>query len=144
MTATASTYWPEQADDPDIRIDGRIDPQLEDEYWESIYWSEPYHRPGLDYEDYAPAYCVGYIGYAQYGGSFADAEKSLCSNWIRIKGASRLSLEDAMLAIRAAWDHAEHVHVGEEDDEPEIIKLPEVPAPARAPRPVAQPAYATA
>jgi hypothetical protein len=145
MTATATPYWPEQADDPDIRIDDRIDPQLEDEYWQSMYWAEPYHRAELDYEDYAPAYCVGYIGYAQYGGSFEDAEKSLFSNWVRIKGASRLSPEDAMLAVRAAWDHAERVQQ-EEEAEAAAVEPARAPvrAPSREPRFLPQPAFATA
>lgn len=81
-----------------------IDARQEDAYWQRWYRRERYFRPELDYEDYAPAYCVGYIGYAQYGGTFADAEPWLCSNWVRIKGDSRLSLDEARLAMRAAWD----------------------------------------
>lgn len=99
-------FWQEQADEPEIRIDGRVRPDLEDAYWQSAYWAQPYYRNGYSYDDYAPAYCVGYIGCAQYGGRFEDAEKSLCANWIRIKGDSRLELDDAMQAIRAAWEHA--------------------------------------
>jgi hypothetical protein len=76
----------------------------EDAHWERAHRRERYFRPGLDYEDYAPAYCVGYIGFAQYGGRFEDAERSLYANWVRIKGDSRLPLEDALLAMRAAWD----------------------------------------
>lgn len=76
----------------------------EDGHWEQVHSREPYFKPGLDYEDYAPAYCVGYIGHAQYGGRFEDAERSLCANWERIKGDSRLSLDDALLAMRAAWE----------------------------------------
>lgn len=140
MTAIAHEPWPEQADDPDIRIDGRIDPRLHDTYWQSVYWAQPYHRGDLDYEDYAPAYCVGYVGFAQYGGSFEDAEKSLCANWLRIKGDSRLPLEQALLAIRAAWDHAEHSQAAPqaEEDEEEVIELAEPVR--RAPQPI----YATA
>lgn len=82
----------------------RIDAREEDAYWERSYWREGYYKPGLDYEDYAPAYCVGYIGYAQYGGAFEDAETWLCANWMRIKGDSRLGLEEALLAMRSAWD----------------------------------------
>lgn len=78
--------------------------QEEDAYWERTYWQERYYSPDFDYEDYAPAYCVGYTGCAQYGGDFADAERSLCANWERIKSGSRLTLEQAMPAIRAAWD----------------------------------------
>jgi hypothetical protein len=81
-----------------------VDARKEDAYWQRWYRRERYFQPDLDYEDYAPAYCVGYIGYAQYGGAFADAEPWLCSNWLRIKGDSRLGLEDAKLAMRSAWD----------------------------------------
>jgi hypothetical protein len=76
----------------------------EDAHWERAHRREGYYQPGLDYEDYAPAYCVGYIGYAQYGGRFEDAERSLCANWERIRGDSRLPLDQALLAMRAAWD----------------------------------------
>ena len=84
------------------------DAREEDEHWSHAFRRERYFQPCYDYEDYAAAYCVGYIGYAQYGGTFEDAEKSLCANWIRIKGDSRLSLEEAMPAIRAAWDRLAH------------------------------------
>jgi hypothetical protein len=82
----------------------RVDARQEDAYWQRWYRREHYFRPEFDYEDYAPAYCVGYIGYAQYGGAFADAEPWLCCNWERIKGDSRLSLQDARLAMRSAWE----------------------------------------
>ena len=80
--------------------------QAHDVYWARAYARENYFRAGLDYEDYAPAYCVGYVGCVQYGGSFDDAEKSLLANWIRIKGNSRLGLDEARTAIRNAWNHA--------------------------------------
>ena len=85
-------------------IGAHVDPQLEDSYWSDAYQSELYYREGHDYEDYAPAYCAGYIGFAQYGGSYDDAEASLCANWLRIKGDSRLTLDEARLATRAAWE----------------------------------------
>ncbi len=83
---------------------GAMDPAQEDVYWERTFQREHYYRPHFDYEDYAPAYCVGYVGYAQYGGDYADAESSLWANWERIKGDSRLSQSDARAAMRAAWD----------------------------------------
>lgn len=76
----------------------------EDAYWQRAFWQERYYRWDRDFEDYAPAYCVGYAGCAQYGGEFAQAQASLCANWERIRGDSRLSLDEAMPAIRAAWD----------------------------------------
>ena len=87
-------------------VDGgcSIDAANEDAYWQRAFDREGYYSPQLEYEDYAPAYCVGYIGFAQYGGCFEDAERSLCANWERIKGDSRLPWDQARLAMRAAWD----------------------------------------
>ena len=116
MNAMEQDFWAEQADEPEQRIDGRLDPQVHDAYWQTVYWGEAYYRADCEFEDYAPAYCVGYIGYAQYGGCFEDAEKSLCAHWFRIKGDSRLTVDEAMQAIRAAWDHAEQVSGEAEDD----------------------------
>ena len=87
--------------------------QVEDLYWAHNYWKQPYFRADYDYEDYAPAYCVGYSGCAQYGGRFEDAEKSLCANFVRIKGDSRLTWEEAIEPIRSAWAH---VQAGEAGD----------------------------
>jgi hypothetical protein len=81
--------------------------QVEDLYWAHNYWKQPYFRPDYDYEDYAPAYCVGYSGCAQYGGRFEDSEKSLCANFVRIKGDSRLTWEEAIEPIRSAWARLE-------------------------------------
>jgi hypothetical protein len=132
MTGIAQGFWEEQADEPAISID--VDPQVHDAYWQSVYWGESYFRRDCSYDDYAPAYCVGYVGHAQYGGRFDDAEKSLCANWLRIKGDSRLTLDEALQAIRAAWMHAEQV---EEDDVVEV-------QPARSRQRVRESAYATA
>lgn len=81
-----------------------IDPRAEDAHWSRCYAREHGHRPDRDYEDFAPAYCVGYVGFSQYGGSFADALNSLLANWARLRGDSRLTPEEALSAIRAAWD----------------------------------------
>ena len=117
MTAIAQDIWEEQADEPEIRIDGRVNPELEDAYWQSVYFGEAYYRADCSYDDYAPAYCCGYIGYAQYGGKFDDAEKSLCANWLRIKGDSQLTIDEALQAMRAAWEHAAHGGMTEDDEE---------------------------
>ena len=141
MTAIAQDFWQEQADDPEVRIDGRVHPEREDAYWQGAFWAQPFFRSELSYDDYAPAFCVGYIGYAQYGGRFDDAEKSLCANWIRIKGDSRLELEDAMQAIRAAWEHAATGQVEAEEEDEELVQAGYIAAPSQSSR---QPAYAAA
>jgi hypothetical protein len=84
-----------------------VDAGAQEAYWRRSYWRERFWRPECGYEDYAPAFCVGYVGHAQYGGTFEDAEKSLCANWERIKGDSPLALDEALLAIRAAWRRME-------------------------------------
>jgi hypothetical protein len=141
MTAIAQDFWQEQADEPEVRIDGRVNPDQEDAYWQSAYWAQPYYRGECTYEDYAPAYCVGYIGYAQYGGRFEDADKSLCANWVRIKGDSCLSIEEAMQAIQAAWEHAALSEQRIREEEEELADAGFMPAHARAAN---QPVYATA
>jgi len=93
-------------DERDLALAMRVDVRAQDADWQSTYTSEACVRPGYDYEDYAPAFCVGTIGRMQYGGDFEDAEKSLCANWERIKGDSRLPLDDARMAMRAAWQRA--------------------------------------
>ena len=81
--------------------------RVEDLYWAGNYWKESFFRADYDYEDYAPAFCVGYSGCAQYGGRFEDSEASLSANFLRIKGDSRLTWEEARAAIRAGWERVE-------------------------------------
>jgi len=103
MPATLQASPSEDVDEH-CAVLGPVDSAREEDYWRRAFWCEHYYRQGLDYEDYAPAYCVGYIGCAQYGGEYEDAENSLCANWERIKGDSRLTLAEARRAMRAAWD----------------------------------------
>jgi hypothetical protein len=107
MAANQQDTW--SLDEDDVVTASLEDAQAHDAYWAKAHSRENYFRAGLDYEDYASAYCAGYIGQAQYGGDFDEAEKSLISNWVRIKGDSRLSLDEARMAMRAAWDRAAQV-----------------------------------
>ena len=84
-----------------------VSARMEDLYWAGSYWKESFFRADYDYEDYAPAFCVGYSGCAQYGGRFEDSEASLCANFQRIKGDSRLTWEEARAAVRAGWERVE-------------------------------------
>ncbi|RYF43908.1 MAG: hypothetical protein EOO25_01570 [Comamonadaceae bacterium] len=96
-----------EEDERDLALAMHLDVRVQDAHWHSTYASETCVRPGFDYEDYAPAFCVGTIGRLQYGGSYEDAEKSLFANWERIKGDSRLEIDDARLAMRAAWQRTQ-------------------------------------
>ena len=123
MNAAADDFDTASLDEA-FAVLSRADAREEDLHWEHAFSRERYYQGGLDYEDYAPAYCVGYIGYAQYGGEFEDAERSLCANWERIKGGSRLSWDGALLAIRAAWDR-----MAGDGDTPAFALQPARPAP---------------
>ena len=95
------------AAEPQEAILRQYSAQVEDLYWADNYWKEPYFRADYDYEDYAPAYCVGYSGCSQYGGRFEEAQKSLYANFVRIKGDSRLTWEEAVEPMRSAWMRVE-------------------------------------
>lgn len=122
MASNTRDTWGQ--DDQDTSMASIQEARSHDAYWSEAHARENYFRPGLDYEDYAPAYCVGYVGQLQYRGDFEEAEKSLISNWVRIKGDSRLSLDEAMMAMRAAWDRsAGVVPVAEAAREEEALPL---------------------
>lgn len=38
-------------------------------YWKETYSAEPYYEQGRLYEDYSPAYELGWLGYRLYGGT---------------------------------------------------------------------------
>ena len=81
-----------------------INPTAEDAYWRSVFRNEPYYKPDLSYDDYSPAYRVGYTGPLRRHGSFESLEDALHQDWDRVKGRSRLSWQEARLATQAAWD----------------------------------------
>ena len=81
-----------------------INPTAEDAHWRGCFRSEPYYRDGLGYDDYGPAYRVGYTGPLRREGSFADLEEALHRDWQAVKGRSRLQWPEARAAARAAWE----------------------------------------
>jgi hypothetical protein len=90
-----------------------INPTAEEAYWREAYRSEPYYRSEFTYEDYGPAYRVGYTGPMRRHGAFEQLEGALKDDFDRVRGKSRLRWEDAREAMRAAWRRAtgaEHPH----------------------------------
>jgi len=86
----------------------QIDPTAERAYWETEYKNEPYFEEGEQFEDYDPAYRLGYERYHGYQGrTYDDAESDLSKDWDTTKGKSRLSWEKAKLAARAGWQRVE-------------------------------------
>ncbi len=87
-----------------------VDPTAEEAYWREEHRSEAYAGGDLTYEDYAPAYRTGYVGYGAYGLSgrdFDSAQADLEKDYNTHRGDSRLEWEKAKDATRAAWDRVE-------------------------------------
>ena len=80
-----------------------INPTAEEAYWREAYRNEPYYRSDFNYDDYGPAYRVGYTGPMRRNGGFEQLEGELRNDFDRVRGKSRLRWEDAREATRAAW-----------------------------------------
>lgn len=81
----------------------------EDEFWLKQYEREYYFQHGLTYEDYQPAYQLGYEAHERAKGrTFEENEHDLQSEWDKVKAKSRLKWEHAKHAVKAAWDRKEH------------------------------------
>ncbi len=93
-----------------------VNPTAEDAYWRDNFVREPYYAMGRSYEDYSPAYRVGYEGRGLYDGrSFEDAEPELRRSYEAARGSSRLEWEEARVASRAAWHRVERALPGDAD-----------------------------
>ncbi|NPC55480.1 PA2169 family four-helix-bundle protein [Caenimonas soli] len=89
---------------PSNRLSGM--PESEIQYWREMHIREPYFEEGRHFEDYSPAYEIGWTGYHDYGGEFDTAECVMATDWTVRKGVSSLSWEQARAASRAAWQRA--------------------------------------
>jgi len=83
-----------------------INPTAEDSYWRDAYRREPYYRREFTYEDYGPAYRVGYTAPVRREGEFEELEPQLRQDFDRVRGRSRLRWDEAREATRAAWRRA--------------------------------------
>jgi len=81
-----------------------VNPAAEDAYWRENHSSAAYANSGYTYDDYAPAYRMGYTGRSRYNTDFDSSEGNLSQEWNTVKGNSRLTWEEAKAASRAAWN----------------------------------------
>jgi uncharacterized protein YcfJ len=87
----------------------QIDPTVEDQYWRENYPTRSYSESDVLYEDYQPAYRIGYEGYARYQGKrYEDVESELERDYERSKGSSTVPWEKAKYATRDAWRRVEN------------------------------------
>jgi hypothetical protein len=80
-----------------------VNPAAEDAHWRAAYVNEPYVNGAYTYDDYAPAYRLGYTGRSRATGSFESSEAQLAQDWQATKGMSRLTWDEAKTASKAAW-----------------------------------------
>jgi hypothetical protein len=90
------------------QVGEEINPTAEDLYWQEAYKNEPYYRDGYTFDDYGPAYRLGYTARGKSGEQLWNEAQlaSLRGEWELHRGRSRLTWEDAQLVTRAAWDRA--------------------------------------
>ncbi|MEO5812770.1 MAG: hypothetical protein ABIU96_00045 [Rhodanobacter sp.] len=93
-----------------------VNPTAEDAYWRENHTKEPYYSAQYKYDDYSPAYRVGYKSRAQYSDrTWDEAEPELRADWERTKGTTRMNWDDAKQATRAAWHRVERALPGDAD-----------------------------
>jgi len=91
----------------------KIDPTVEDAYWRENHNRQPFARDSR-YDDYAPAYRVGYEGYRDFSPNRKSYEQVEADLRRRYEGTSpRIGWDNAKLATRAAWDRAETTYSSE-------------------------------
>jgi uncharacterized protein (TIGR02284 family) len=98
-----------------------VNPTLEDAYWREHYATEPYRDAALTYDDYGPAYELGWSGRVNRGSDFEGAERELASEWATRRGASRLEWEQARPATLAAWNRADETYYAKQANGSDIV-----------------------
>lgn len=90
----------------DVAAAVAVDPEAERLYWRDNFSHQDHYAPGYAFDDYAPAYALGYGSYGQYR-DWAEADAQLRGEWDNVKQRSRLSWAHAREATRAAWEKVE-------------------------------------
>jgi len=93
-----------------------FDPTVEDAYWRDNFARESYYQKGMTYDDYQPAYRLGWESRGRYKGrAFDQVERDLAKDWESRRGGSKLSWDHGKHAARAAWDRVERAIPGDFD-----------------------------
>ena len=81
-----------------------VNPTAEESYWRGSFKDETYYENGRSFDDYGPAYRLGWGGRDSYSGDFDAVEPSLAADWELKRAGSSLSWPQARPATRAAWN----------------------------------------
>jgi len=83
-----------------------VNPTMEDAYWRDAYAKQPYYETGRTYDEYRPAYEMGWSSAGTHTGRFEDFEPQLRDRWNTERGASTLDWNAARTPVHAAWERA--------------------------------------
>lgn len=95
-----------------------VNPTEFDDYWHHNYQSTDYYNKDRTWDDYAPAYGLGYYARDTYRGRrFDDLDDDLAATWEKTKDKSRLAWDEARDAVRDGWHHVERALPGDFDND---------------------------
>ncbi|RYF24587.1 MAG: PA2169 family four-helix-bundle protein [Comamonadaceae bacterium] len=83
-----------------------VNPTVEDAYWRDAYEREPYYQAGRSYDEYRPAYELGWSSARTADTGFDAVEPQLAHEWNSARASSQLDWDQARPATRAAWERA--------------------------------------
>jgi uncharacterized protein (TIGR02284 family) len=86
-----------------------VNPTAEEAYWREAYRDEDYVTQERTYDDYHPAYALGWQSVGLYEGPFETVEPQLRDRWLTDRGTSSLEWPEARHAARAARERVEAV-----------------------------------
>lgn len=91
-----------------------LNPTAEHEYWRIESRTRPYFTADATYEEFAPAYQLGWESYGRHQGkTFNDVQAELSRDWDTRRGESTLGWNHAKHAAQDAWQRAEEAACGE-------------------------------
>lgn len=93
-----------------------VNPTGEHAYWRAHFRNRPYYARGLEFEDFSPAYELGWHAYLQDGAAghtFEEIEADLQYIWEECPASARVNWEQARAAMYDAWTRTKFVTFGD-------------------------------
>ncbi|WP_159914135.1 hypothetical protein [Pantoea sp. 18069] len=81
---------------------------LQDAFWHDHYHLQPYYVSGRGYDQYRPAYELGWKAAVQYPGDLTAVMPVLEAQWPGCRGTSLLAWRQVASAVQAAWERMRH------------------------------------
>lgn len=96
---------------------------LQDMFWHDHYHLQPYYVNGRGYDQYRPAYEMGWKAAAQYPGDFASLAPVLEGLWSQRSAGSLLSWRQVCGAVKAAWERVRHAELASTLSQLDLLTL---------------------